>query len=308
MITSRRLQVVACAGLLLASVPAVTLASAAPNSAPDRAVTSHAPAVSTLVAVRASHHPGFDRLVFQFSGPVPAERSVRYVPRVIADGSGLSVRVVGHAFLQVRFAPAIGHDDSGQITYRPRVLTFALPDVIQVVPAGDFEAVLNFGVGLARREPVRVSTLTSPSRMVIDIGTPFKTVTVKNYFIDRHRVATGHTPYTRPVNRPVIPPSTASGALQRLFAGPTQAEYDTGLRFVNSKATGFKKLSIRDGVARVTLTGGCHSNGSTVTVANEIVPTLKQFRSVHWVKIYDPSGHTQRPYGHSNSIPDCLEP
>ena len=56
--------------------------------------------------------------------------------------------------------------------------------------------------------------------------------------------------------------------------------------------------------------GSCagRSRGSTFSIANEIFPTLKQFPSVLWVKIYDPSGHTQRPYGHSDSIPESLEP
>jgi hypothetical protein len=31
------------------------------------------------------------------------------------------------------------------------------------------------------------------------------------------------------------------------------------------------------------------SGGSTVTIASAIMPTLKQFRSIHWVKIYDPN-------------------
>jgi len=44
------------------------------------------------------------------------------------------------------------------------------------------------------------------------------------------------------------------------------------------------------------------------TIANEIMPTLKQFSSVRWVKIYDPAGHTERPTGHTDSIPTCLEP
>ncbi len=38
------------------------------------------------------------------------------------------------------------------------------------------------------------------------------------------------------------------------------------------------------------------------------MPTLKQFPSVHWVKIYDQSGRTERPAGHSDSIPLSLEP
>jgi hypothetical protein len=73
-------------------------------------------------------------------------------------------------------------------------------------------------------------------------------------------------------------------------------------------ATGFEILFIRDGVARIQLTGKLSSAGSTFTIANEIMPTLKQFRSVRWVKIYDQKGHTERPFGHSDSIPLSLEP
>jgi len=38
------------------------------------------------------------------------------------------------------------------------------------------------------------------------------------------------------------------------------------------------------------------------------MPTLKQFPSIDYVKIYDPSGHTQQPTGHRDSIPVSLEP
>jgi hypothetical protein len=65
---------------------------------------------------------------------------------------------------------------------------------------------------------------------------------------------------------PVTGPTTAFGAMQRLFAGPTQAELDRGLKFVSSGATGFKILSIRDGVARVQLLGKISSGGSTFTI------------------------------------------
>jgi hypothetical protein len=61
-------------------------------------------------------------------------------------------------------------------------------------------------------------------------------------------------------------------------------------------------------VARVQLTGGCSSGGSTVTIAGEIMPTLRQLGTVDWVKIYDPAGHTEHPLGHQDSIPACLEP
>ena len=160
--------------------------------------------------------------------------------------------------------------------------------------------------GLPGRE--LVAELGGPSRVVVDIATPFRTVPVNVHLFDLTRFEVGVPPYTRAVTRPVIPPATARGALQRLFAGPTQDELAQRLGFVSSDATGFTGLSIVDGIARVRLTGGCSSHGSTFSVADEIFPTLKQFSSVRWVKIYDPQGNTERPTGQTDSIPECLEP
>jgi len=57
--------------------------------------------------------------------------------------------------------------------------------------------------------------------------------------------------------RTVDIPAVARGALQRLFAGPTQPEIARGLQFFPGRVTGFTDLSVRDGVARVRLLGGC---------------------------------------------------
>jgi hypothetical protein len=285
---------------------AATLAAGTITTATAGATT--APVAPTLTQVSAAHHYRHDQLVFQFRGGVPAKYSARYVSRVIADASGLPVNVVGSALLQVRFTPAAGHNEKGIVTYGAVQRTYALPEIIQVVNAGDFESVLNFGVGLAQKAPFQMYAQPRLGRVVLDVKAPFRTVPVRDYFLSSHRFAVGRAPYTEPVYRPVIPPATAFGAMQRLFAGPTQAELARGLKFVSSGATGFKILSIRDGVARVQLTGKISSGGSTFTIASEIMPTLKQFRSVHWVKIYDARGHTERPFGHSDSIPFSLEP
>lgn len=61
-------------------------------------------------------------------------------------------------------------------------------------------------------------------------------------------------------------------------------------------------------MARIQLTGKLSSGGSRLTIAKEIMPTLKQFPSVHWVKIYDQNGRTERPFGHSDSMPVSLKP
>lgn len=263
--------------------------------------SSSVPAASTtLTAIRAAHHPGFDRLVFEFTGRLPAERSARYVSTVFADPSGKVVPVSGSARLLVRFFASGVHAGLNQRSY-------ALPGLLHVMKAGNFESVLTYGVGVARKEPIHLFTLTSPSRVVIDIPTPYRTMTVHVFMADARGFAGGKS-FVKAVDRPAIPPALARGALQRLFAGPTPAEVNAGLTFVSSDATGFKNLTISDHVARVQLTGGCNSHGSTLTIANEIMPTLKQFASVRWVKIYDPAGHTERPNGHSDSIPTGLEP
>ncbi|GIJ48127.1 hypothetical protein Val02_50130 [Virgisporangium aliadipatigenens] len=261
------------------------------------------PVVSTLVDVRAADHGTFDRLVFEFDGPPPFDNEVRFVSQVVADGSGAPEPTAGDAFLRVTFYPATGHGDGLVGTFGPERRTFSLPNLIQVNAAGDYEAVLTFVVGLAQATAFRVTTLLVPSRIVIDVDRPARTVPVQVYFVDD-----AAQQRSRSVSRPVIPPATSRGALQRLFAGPTEDERKAGLRFVDSHAGGFAGVTIEDGVARVILTDGCACDGSTVSIANEIMPTLKQFPSVRFVKIFDPCGRTEQPVGQSDSVPISLEP
>ncbi|HEV7212030.1 MAG TPA: GerMN domain-containing protein [Blastococcus sp.] len=270
-------------------------------------VAHAAPATPTLVGIRAAHHPTFDRIVFDFRNGVPAGHQAQYVTQLTGDASGLPVPVAGRAVLRIRFSPAQAHDAAGHVTAPARV-AFGLPNMLMTVRSGDFEAVTTYGIGLAARQPFHVFTLSSPPRVVVDVNAAFRTVQRKVYFLDPARFATGTEPYFRPVLRPVLPLTPATGVMDRLFAGPTPAEQARGLRFLASGATGFQNLSIRDRIARVQLTGGCSSGGSTATIAGEIFPTLRQFPSVDVVKIFDPAGTTGTPAGHRDSIPNCLEP
>jgi hypothetical protein len=93
-----------------------------------------------------------------------------------------------------------------------------------------------------------------------------------------------------------------------LFAGVLPRERRQGLRLLRSGATSFTDLSVEAGVARVRLVGGCDARGSTVTIAGSIIPSLRDFASVDWVKVYDPAGSTASPTGASDSIPECLNP
>lgn len=265
-----------------------------------------APATTTVVAVRAAHHPGFDRIVYEFEGGLPSSYRVRYVDRLIGDASGLPVRIAGRAILRVRFDGARAHDSQGP-TIRARK-AFPTPNVITSVQAGDFEGVTSFGIGLAKKTKFHVFTLRSPSRVLIDIAAAFPTVNRRVWFFNQDNFLNNDRPFFSTRLRPVRPLTPAVGVMDRLFAGPLVREKADGLRLLRSHATGFTGLAIRDEIARVRLTGGCSSDGSTVTVAGEIMPTLRQFESVDWVKIYDPAGNTESPTGHTDSIPTCLEP
>jgi hypothetical protein len=142
---------------LVAVVTALGVTPAGAQSAP------------TLVDVRAGRHPGFDRVVFEFRGAVP-EHHVRYVNRLVEDGSGNPVSVAGTADLEVVFQGANAHEDDGTPTVSPRRFSPGLTAVKEVAQIGDFEAVVSYGIGLDRRRPLTVSTLSGPSRLVIDVS------------------------------------------------------------------------------------------------------------------------------------------
>ncbi|SDD48189.1 Putative peptidoglycan binding domain-containing protein [Geodermatophilus telluris] len=122
-----------------------------------------------LRRVRAGRNTAFDRLVFDLDGPVPGVR-VQYVPELRHEGSGEVVPLRGRAVVQVDLSPAAAHTDDGRPT-----LTGPLPDLTgfaafrQVADAGDFEAQLTWGIGVAARTGIRATTLTGPTRVAVDV-------------------------------------------------------------------------------------------------------------------------------------------
>jgi spore germination protein GerM len=135
------------------------------------------------------------------------------------------------------------------------------------------------------------------------------TVTLTVYFTDLARFQVGTEPYEAATTRVVpVPASSPEAVLTQLFLGPTEAEKAQGLAVILSGTTGFRDLTIEDGIARVYLTGTCASQGSTYTIANLIFANLKQFPEIQWIKIYDQNNETERPDGQTDSIPLCLEP
>lgn len=118
------------------------------------ALVATAPAAaagSVLTHVEAQRGTAADRLVFTFTGPLPAKVRTMAVTRVTADGSGAPVRVRGRAFRMVMFAMADAHDANWKASCAPRVLTPTLDVVVQAKMTGDFEGQVTYGVGLTRQ-------------------------------------------------------------------------------------------------------------------------------------------------------------
>lgn len=167
-----------------------TGATTAPSSTPPTTVAAVTPPITApapvgagrayLTAVRvAATSGGGSRVVFEFEPNLPGYR-IEYIERpVTEDGSGDVVEVAGEAVLQVRMEEAAGARIEGErviptYTGPKRVPSGGTGGVVtEAVDIGDYEAVVTWAVGLGRRVPaISVSTLSGPSRLVIDVPAP----------------------------------------------------------------------------------------------------------------------------------------
>jgi hypothetical protein len=156
----------ATAALVLGAVPAM----AASNSPSAAQTSAEVVTLPLLVAVRTAHHPGFDRITFEFKGARPDHR-VRYVSRLTEDGSGAPVQLAGGATIEVVFQSANAHDDNGKPTVSPRRFSPGLAVLKEVAQIGDFEGVVSYGLGVDHRVPFKVVQLSNPSRVAVDLAT-----------------------------------------------------------------------------------------------------------------------------------------
>jgi hypothetical protein len=121
-----------------------------------------------LFGAAAGCHATFDRLVIRARSATP-RYDVRYVNRIVADGSGRPVSLLGTKRIRVVIRDARGHTQGGT-NLLPSVITPLCSNLRQVKLAGDFEGVVTFGLGLRRKTGFRVFRLTGPTRVVIDVA------------------------------------------------------------------------------------------------------------------------------------------
>ncbi len=126
-----------------------------------------------LTDVRAGRHACFDRLVLDVDRRLTGW-SVRYVSRVVADGSGQVVPVRGGARLEVVARVGVAPTDEFFVGPGGRLVnTTGYRTFRDVVWAGSFEGVTTIGLGVRARLPFRAFVVDGPgqgSRLVVDVG------------------------------------------------------------------------------------------------------------------------------------------
>ena len=124
-----------------------------------------------LRAVRLGVHMeegGWDRIVFEFADALPPG-TVAYVPTAAACGSGAPVAVRGGAILAVRFRQAAAHTDAGQPTIAHTIVPSAGQTILEARQTCDFEGEVTWVLGVSGRQRFKVTLLSDPRRVVIDI-------------------------------------------------------------------------------------------------------------------------------------------
>jgi hypothetical protein len=139
---------------------------------PAAANAQSPPAFSQLTSIRVGRHATFDRVVLDFRGPLPTSVRVSWVNNLIADPSAKRVSIPGNKFVSIVIQNGASTDLSGRSTYPgPRKFTTRqLRNIEAVTITGDFEHVLSIGLGTGHRTWLHAFTLTTPNRLVIDIG------------------------------------------------------------------------------------------------------------------------------------------
>jgi hypothetical protein len=120
-----------------------------------------------LVAVEVSHQGSFDRVVFRFSSHVPGY-NISYVSGIRHDPSDKPIQLQGNAFISVAMHSVASGQVGAPAAPQSRQ-TPLFPQLRELTGAGDFEGVVSYGLGLTSRSGFRVTTLTNPDRLVVDV-------------------------------------------------------------------------------------------------------------------------------------------
>ena len=128
---------------------------------------------ATLGNIRISKAADYDRIVFEYGGTITPTVTVESVsPPFTQDPSGQPLTLAGSAFLRLKFegtAPMSGVGFDGPALGSPIDPGAGYAILSELAQQGDYEGVQTWLVGLSQPTCVRVTLLTSPTRLVVDL-------------------------------------------------------------------------------------------------------------------------------------------
>ena len=123
-----------------------------------------------LKEVRSAKHANHDRVVFEFEGSQLPGYKIEYIDRPVrACGSGDVVPFQGDAWLSVLFTGANAHTEAGESTIKDRTRSPNLTIVKDLKLICDFEAEVEWVLGVSSPNKYRILELKNPTRLVVDI-------------------------------------------------------------------------------------------------------------------------------------------
>ena len=124
-----------------------------------------------LKEVRSAKHANFDRVVFEFEGAQLPSYKLEYIDKPVrACGSGDVVPFQGDAWLSVLFTGANAHTEAGEPTIKDRTRSPNHTIVKDLKLICDFEAEVEWVLGVSSPNKYRVLELKNPTRLVVDIS------------------------------------------------------------------------------------------------------------------------------------------
>jgi len=135
-------------------------------------VQSPAQPIAYVDAIRAAGHPGYDRIVIEFSNGLPEIIELR--PQVGATftqgGSGQPVTLQGKngLLISMRLQNKSGADAHTQYS-GPRDIKTGLPGLVEVRIVEDFEGHVQIALGINGPACYATTVMANPTRLVIDI-------------------------------------------------------------------------------------------------------------------------------------------
>jgi hypothetical protein len=128
---------------------------------------------SHLRQVRAMRQKAFDRVVFEFDGTIPSYNIKYLAGRIYEDLDGKHrIKIAGSAFLQIELF-VVPFDEAQAKFYQSRGFSpkgkLMMPSLLQIEDKGEEEGFYDFLLGVSARKVYRVTELSNPARVVIDL-------------------------------------------------------------------------------------------------------------------------------------------